>query len=454
MSEREFDVIVMGAGPAGEVAAGRLSEAGLDVALCEPHLVGGECSFYACMPSKALLRPIELAGEVSRVPGIELTSERPDPAKVLERRDEVIHDLDDSAQIPWVEDRDIELFRTEARIAGERKVIVGDDTLVARKAVLIATGSSTALPPIPGLAETDHWTNREGTTSKEVPESLIVIGGGPVGCELSQAWTSLGSDVVLLEAGPRLIGKEEEFASEELQAALTEAGVDVRVDAEITNIAGDDNGVHVTLGDGKTLEARRLMVAAGRKPNTESIGLEELGLEPGDWVDVDDKMRVGDRDWLYAIGDVNNRSLVTHSGKYQARVASENILGRDATATADRNGPPRVAFTDPQIAAAGITSEQAEELGLKVKIIDVSTSGNAGASFHGRGTDGTSRIVVDAEREVVVGATFVGYQTAELMHSAAIAIAGEVPMDRLAEAIPAFPSRNEIWLRLMEKYGY
>lgn len=452
MPNFEHDVIVIGAGPAGEVAAGRLAGEGLDVAICERHLVGGECSFYACMPSKALLRPGELEGEVGRVPGLELAGGI-DPGAVLKRRDEIVHDLDDSAQIPWLEDKEIKLYRGEGRLDGERRVVVGDDELTARKAVIVATGTGASLPPIPGLAEAEPWTNREGTTAGEVPESLIVIGGGPVGCELAQAWRSLGSDVALLEAAPRLVPAEEDFASKQVADSLRENGIDVREGAEITNVAGQNGRIHVTLGDGGTLEAERLMVAAGRKPHTEDIGLDTVGQKPGDWIEVDDRMRVDGSDWLYAIGDVNRRSLLTHSGKYQARVVSEHILGRDAVAKADKAGPPRVTFTDPQIAAAGLTASAAAEAGIEVETIDVTTAGNAGASFHGRNTDGTSRLVVEKGSGVVVGATFVGYQTAELLHAATIAIIAELPMERIAEAIPPFPTRNEIWLKLTEAYG-
>ena len=457
MAEAEFDVIVMGAGPAGEVVAGRLADGGASVAIVEPHLVGGECSFYACMPSKALLRPAELRAEVERVPGVADPGEL-DVEAILARRDEVIHGLDDSVQLPWLEERGIELFRRSAQIVGERRVLAGTEELTARKAVVVATGSTAAMPPIEGLAEAHAWSNREVTTAKEAPASMIVLGGGVVGVEMAQAWSSLGCDVTIVEAFDRLIAREEEFASEQVSEALTKNGVDIRTGVKATRASrkgeGDGGPFRLELDGGETVEAERLLVAVGRKPNVEGIGLESVGVEvDGHPIEVDDRMRVGGREWLYAIGDVNGRALLTHMGKYQARVAADLILGKDSKASRDTAQSPRVIFTDPEVAAVGYTLADAKEAGMKVSAVDVATAGTAGASFHGRGAEGTSRLVIDDERRVVVGATFVGPDVNELLHAATIALVGEVPVERLFEAVPAFPTRNEIWLNLLQAYG-
>jgi pyruvate/2-oxoglutarate dehydrogenase complex dihydrolipoamide dehydrogenase (E3) component len=448
--ERSFDVVVLGAGPAGEVAAGRLGEAGLAVAVVEAHLVGGECSYYACMPSKALLRPGDLLAETARVPG--LRAGGLDVPAVLKRRDEVIHDLDDSGQLPWLAERGVELVRGHGRIDGERRVAVGEDVLVGAKGVIVATGSGPVLPPIPGLAESQPWGNREATTAGVPPESLVILGGGVVGVELAQAWTSLGTKVTLLEGAPRVIVREEPFASDEVAAALREAGVDVRTKSRAV-AAARDGDVTVTLEDGSTASGAELLVAVGRKPSTEGIGLETIGLEPGKPVEVGSNLRSPRHEWLYAIGDANGRALLTHMGKYQGRLAADVILGRDARIVSDGPLSPRVIFTSPQVAAVGHTLASAESSGLVVTAVDVETGSTAGGSFVGRGAPGTSRIVVDDTRRVIVGATFTGVEVAEWLHAASIAIVGEVPLETLAHAVPCFPTRSEVWLKLLEAFG-
>ena len=329
----------------------------------------------------------------------------------------------------------------------------GDDVLVADRAVMVSTGSGALIPPIDGLRESTPWTNREITTAKEAPRRLAILGGGVVGVEMAQAWRTLGSQVTLIEAADRLL------AARGALRRRAGGGLAARARSRCAPRAEGDRGqprdgeVTVELEEGPPVAADELLVAIGRRPRTEDLGVDTVGLEPGESIEVDDQMRATgvDGDWLYAVGDVNGRILLTHMGKYQAPVAADVILGKRAAVTADGPGSPQVMFTDPQVASVGHTLASAESAGLNVRAVDATTSGNAGGSFYGKDAPGTTRLVIDEDRRVIVGATFTGAEVADFLHAATIAVVGEVPLEQLGHAVPSFPTRSEVWLKLFEE---
>ncbi|MGH3315609.1 MAG: dihydrolipoyl dehydrogenase family protein [Nocardioidaceae bacterium] len=466
-SGRVYDLVVIGAGPVGENVAARARRGGLSVCIVESRLVGGECSYYACVPTKAMLRPVHARIATERLQG--LTPAAMSARGVLDRRDSFTGRGDDSGQVEWLKSEGIDLVRGHGRITGPKKVSVqtesGQVDLSANHAVALSAGSTAAIPPIKGLVEAKPWTNIEASTTLKVPDRLLVLGGGVVACEFAQAFAGLGSSVTLVERAPRLLGRMEEFAAELVADGLQEAGVDLRTHKQVDAVHRHEDGtVTATLADGSTITADEVLVGLGRRPNTSDLGLDTVGIEPGDYVHADDTLRVPEVDggWLYSVGDVNGRNLLTHMGKYQARAAGDVIAARangepddlsGMTAWADHTVVTQVIFTEPEVAMVGLTQRAATQNGLPVHAVEVDLSGVTGASLQADGYRGTAHVVIDEDRQVVVGATFVGQDLAELLHSATIAIAGEVPLERLWHAVPPFPTISEVWLRALEAYG-
>ncbi|WP_164011328.1 dihydrolipoyl dehydrogenase family protein [Pyxidicoccus trucidator] len=458
-----FDVVVIGAGPAGENAGARAAAAGLSVALVEQELIGGECSYWACIPSKALLRPAEALWLAKHAPGAREAIKGPLVASaVLAHRDYMVSNYRDDSQVKWAESAKLTVVRGSGKLTGPRKVRVeGKDGTVreleARRAVVLATGSKPRLPDIPGLKEANPWDNRGGTGAKEVPKRLVVLGGGVVAVELAQAWRALGSEVTLAQRGKSLLSRFEPFVGEQVAEALREEGVRVLLGTTAARVkrAGGQGEVTVTLTNGEEVRADALLVGMGRVARTEGLGLESVGLSAGKSVEVDDQLRAKgvEGGWLYACGDVNGRNLLTHMGKYQGRLVGDVIAGKQAHAWADAKATPQVIFTHPQVASVGLTESQAREAKLPVRTVRYEMQNVSGTSLLGQGLKGTAQLVVDEKRRVIVGATFTGPGVGEMLHAATIAVAGEVSLDTLWHAVPSFPTMSEVWLRLLEAYG-
>ncbi|WP_338674250.1 NAD(P)/FAD-dependent oxidoreductase [Streptomyces sp. SCSIO 30461] len=469
----EYDVVVLGGGPTGENVAERTRAAGLSTAVVESELLGGECSYWACMPSKALLRPAITHADARRVPGARETVKGPlDTAAVLAHRDHYTSHWKDDGQVAWLDSIGARLYRGHGRLHGPRQVVVtgpeGEHhVLTARHAVAISTGTRAVLPDLPGVAGARAWTSREATSAKAAPGRLVVVGGGVVGTEMATAWQALGSQVTLLVRGDGVLPRMEPFVSDYIVKALSDAGATVRTGVSVAAVRrdGGDGPVTVVLEGGELIDADEVLFATGRAPRTADIGLDTVGIDPGSWLRVDDTCRVEGTDWLYGVGDVNHRALLTHQGKYQGRIAGAAIGARAQhvplletdrwgahSATADHDAVPQVVFTDPEAASVGPTLAQAEASGRRVRGVDFDLGSVAGAGLFLDDYRGRARMVVDLDREILLGATFVGPGVGELLHSATIAVVGEVPIDRLWHAVPSYPTISEVWLRLLETY--
>ena len=468
MERHEFDLIVIGAGAVGENVADRAVQGGLRVAMVEAELVGGECSYWACMPSKALLRAGAVTRAARAVQGAGSVGDV-DPSSAFARRDAITHDWDDASQVEWATGAGIVVVRGHARFTGEKRIVVTapdgtESEYVATHAVAVATGSAALLPDIPGLRDLNPWTSRDATSAKAAPASLAILGGGVVGAEMATAYADFGTHVTLI-ARSGLLGGQEPFAGDRVAAALRERGVDIRTGVEATAARAEGSDKVLELSDGSEVRAAEVLVAVGRVARTGDLCVETIGLEPGAWLETDDTLRVAGYDWLYAVGDVNHRALLTHQGKYQGRAAGDVIAARakgdrvdDApwgrhVATADHAAVPQVTFTDPEVASVGLTAAAAEKAGHRIRVLDYDLSWLAGASVQADDYAGWARAVVDEDRGVLLGMTLVGPGVGEMIHAATVSIVGEVPLDRLWHAVPSYPTLSEVWLRLLESYG-
>jgi pyruvate/2-oxoglutarate dehydrogenase complex dihydrolipoamide dehydrogenase (E3) component len=480
--EHDYDIVVIGSGPSGREVSLHSAKNGFSVALIESKLVGGDCAYFACVPSKALLRPPEALEEARQVEGArQAVAGNLGIESVFSRRDTFVDHWDDAKLTNMVEEGGVHILRGHGRLHGRKRVTVTSadgvsTSLIACHAVVLSTGSSPAIPDVPGLAEAKPWTSRDATSAKKVPQRLAIMGDGPVACEMADAWSALGAKITILSRHERILDRYEPFVGEQLSAAFAKRGISIRTKVNVTRVnrSGTNAPIEIQLDDGTTVDTDQLLVAVGRKPNTRDIGLETVGLKPQQWLDVDDTCLVrggleGENDWLYAVGDINHRALLTHVGKYQGRACAKAILARakgtsidddqsaewsQSVAKADHDMIPQVIFTDPQVASVGLTERDAKGLGLNTRSVDSDIGMLPGAQLKEEGYVGHARLVIDEHNQVIVGATFLGPEVSDLMHSATVAIVGRVTINRLWHAVPSFPTVTEVWTQLLENYGF
>ena len=440
MTPRDCDVVVIGLGPGGEEVAERLAERGLDVVGIERELVGGECPYWGCIPTKMMVRATTLITEGRRVNGSAGSAEvHPDISPVAARiRAEATDNWDDRVAVERFVKLGGHFVRGDAHLDGRGRVVVGTDTYSARLGVVVATGSAAVIPPVPGLSEVDYWTNREAVKAERVPESLVVLGGGAIGLEMSQMFRRFGSRVAVVEGSPRVLPYEEPEACSVLDRVLRADGIELHLGVHATGVRAGGEGVVVEIDDGTEVTAERLLVATGRRPRTQGIGLETVGLDPAARaLEVDTRMRAADGVW--AVGDVTGRGLFTHLAVYQAEIAIADIQGLPAR-EADYRALARVTFTDPEVGSAGMTEKAARDSGLRVRTGVAQVPRTSRGWIHGPGGDGVIKLVEDADRGVLVGATSVGPWGGEVLSLLALAVHAAVPTSTLRGMHFAFPT--------------